>query len=340
MKSRWQAVDLEQMTFPESGTCADKLHFALHAAILAPSGHNTQPWLFRLHEESVDILADRQRRLPVIDPQDRELTISCGAALLNLRVALEAHGHRVKFDLLPDATNPDLLARVRLSDLAPQSGLGHLWPAITRRYTHRLAFADKPVEPTDVWAMQEAAYAEGCRFLPLAGDLMNEAITMIGDVDVRVATDPYYREALSRWLSAHREADGVPVAEGVEVTILDGFISTLPRLLLRFHGNGQAKGERDQELARRAPLLALVAAPGDTACHWMMVGQGLQRLLLEGALRGLQASYLNQPLELPDTRSWLARWTTGIIPSHVAHGPPGDPAPLASPASSSQPSCG
>ena len=36
--------------------------------------------------ETVELLADRTRALPVNDPQDRELTISCGCALFNLRV--------------------------------------------------------------------------------------------------------------------------------------------------------------------------------------------------------------------------------------------------------------
>ena len=59
----------------------------LEAAVQAPSSHNTQPWLFRVEDGAVHLLADRTRALPVNDPDDRELTISCGCALLNLRVA-------------------------------------------------------------------------------------------------------------------------------------------------------------------------------------------------------------------------------------------------------------
>ncbi|WP_229440580.1 hypothetical protein [Massilia sp. BSC265] len=55
--------------------------------MLAPSSHNTQPWLFRMAESSIDLFADRTRALPVNDPDDRELTISCGCALMHLRIA-------------------------------------------------------------------------------------------------------------------------------------------------------------------------------------------------------------------------------------------------------------
>ena len=57
----------------------------IEQAVRAPSSHNTQPWLFRDREGAVEVHADRSRALPVNDPHDRELHISCGAALFNQR---------------------------------------------------------------------------------------------------------------------------------------------------------------------------------------------------------------------------------------------------------------
>ena len=54
---------------------------AVAEAIRAPSSHNTQPWLFRIAGDHLGVMADRSRALPVADPQDRELVISCGAAI-------------------------------------------------------------------------------------------------------------------------------------------------------------------------------------------------------------------------------------------------------------------
>jgi nitroreductase len=50
-------------------------------AVRAPSSHNTQPWRFRVDGDTVALYADRGRALPENDPDDRELVISCGAAL-------------------------------------------------------------------------------------------------------------------------------------------------------------------------------------------------------------------------------------------------------------------
>ena len=69
------------------------LRDAVRGAVRAPSSHNTQPWLFRLvGDDALELYADRTRALPVVDPRDRELTISCGAALFHVRAALRGPG--------------------------------------------------------------------------------------------------------------------------------------------------------------------------------------------------------------------------------------------------------
>src|SRR3974390_1457224 len=81
------AWDIDPSGLPAEGTAVDKARFAVRYAILAPSSHNTQPWRFVIIGSELLVCADRTRSLPNIDPFDRELIISCGAALFNLRVA-------------------------------------------------------------------------------------------------------------------------------------------------------------------------------------------------------------------------------------------------------------
>lgn len=50
---------------------------------LAPSVHNTQPWGFELGSDGLSIRTDPSRRLHVLDPTGRQMTISCGCALFN-----------------------------------------------------------------------------------------------------------------------------------------------------------------------------------------------------------------------------------------------------------------
>jgi nitroreductase len=42
-----QAWNIAENQFPKEGTRNEQLKFLLNYAILAPSSHNTQPWLFK-----------------------------------------------------------------------------------------------------------------------------------------------------------------------------------------------------------------------------------------------------------------------------------------------------
>jgi hypothetical protein len=61
-------------------------------ATLAASGHNTQPWRFRIGEGRIDILPDFSRRTPVVDPDDHHLFVSLGCAAETLALAAGASG--------------------------------------------------------------------------------------------------------------------------------------------------------------------------------------------------------------------------------------------------------
>src|SRR5262245_47942919 len=125
------------------GTLGAVLRYCLEAAVAAPSIHNSQPWRFRVAGDVVDVFADHTRRLAATDPQGRELLISVGAALFNLRVAMFAAGRVPTTRLLPKPAEPGLLARVAPG---PPIEMAHttvaLAEAIPLRRTTRLPFED------------------------------------------------------------------------------------------------------------------------------------------------------------------------------------------------------
>ena len=65
----------------------------IEQATKAPSGHNAQPWLFKIKSGGIEICADTTRRLPVVDPNDRELFVSLGCATENLCIAATQEGY-------------------------------------------------------------------------------------------------------------------------------------------------------------------------------------------------------------------------------------------------------
>jgi nitroreductase len=72
---------------PRSTVSPSDVETLVAAAVLAPSMHNTQPWRFRLVDDALQLHVDAARTLRVTDPDGRALAISCGAALLGVRLA-------------------------------------------------------------------------------------------------------------------------------------------------------------------------------------------------------------------------------------------------------------
>ena len=67
-KARTKAWRVRDDDFYELESRAAELEFLLQYAILAPSGHNTQPWSFKITSEGVEVYADDSRAMPILDP--------------------------------------------------------------------------------------------------------------------------------------------------------------------------------------------------------------------------------------------------------------------------------
>jgi nitroreductase len=89
------------------------------AAARAPSIHNTRPWRFRVTSDPIELYADQTRWLRYVDPDQRELLISCGAALFGLRSGYTGSATAPSPNWCPTARVPGLLARVRLGPRSP-----------------------------------------------------------------------------------------------------------------------------------------------------------------------------------------------------------------------------
>ena len=139
-------IDLTEHDFPTGGLAVEQLAYLARYAVQAPSSHNSQPWLFRFSGDALELLADRTRALPVVDPDDRELVMSCGAALFMLRTAVRHFGFEDDVEVLPDQNDPDLLARIRLGERRrPTHEEKLLFWAIAARHTNRNAFEHREV---------------------------------------------------------------------------------------------------------------------------------------------------------------------------------------------------
>ncbi len=278
------------------------LRALVEQAVLAPSSHNTQPWRFRLDGDRLELHADRTRALPVNDPHDRELTISCGAALLGVRIAADHAGAALHVVVLPEGDGSDLLAVATVTGGGGGAEDDRLFSAIARRRTHRRDFAEREVPPDVQAELVRAAAAEGAGLQVLGSEARAGLVALVAEGDRRQFSDPRWRRELASWMHPRDRGEGLVVGP---------LAGPATRFVLRHVDVGRRTSRQDAELAERSPLLAVLTTPGDTVADWLVAGQALQRVLLTATAAGLQASYLNQPLQADGLRPRVAELLDG-----------------------------
>jgi nitroreductase len=289
--------------FPYEGPASEKLQFLVRYAILAPSGHNTQPWKFVIRGAELELRADYSRSMPVADPDDRELVMSCGAALLHLRVAVRNFGYTCTTEICPEPDEPDLLARLRLIGVALAGRTDHkLFKAMGERRTARVPFENRPVPRALLYRWQRAAmYEDAWLHLVESEETKRQIAEMIAEGDRIFGQDPEYRNEISRWLRSNDDAgrDGLP---GYSLG-LGALSSRVAPTGIFPAGNIQAN--RDLSLVLNAPAFVVLGTEDDTPTAWMTAGQALARVLLAAQAEGVSASFFLQPVELLQLRSRL-----------------------------------
>ncbi|WP_432839579.1 hypothetical protein [Dactylosporangium sp. CA-092794] len=145
------------------GAASRALTRAALAALEAPSFGDARPWRWHIDGERAELLADHRFRSPE-DPQGRELTISCGAALHHSLIALAADGAGAEVTRLPRPEEPDVMAVLHHTGSIPRDPrTERLRRAIAQRHSDRRRFADEPVPAATARMLRAAAEASGAQ---------------------------------------------------------------------------------------------------------------------------------------------------------------------------------
>lgn len=302
----------------------DAVDGLLATAARAPSILNTQPWLFRVTMYTIELYADRSRKLSS-DLTAREMLMSCGAALFGLRLAIRGIGYQPVVSLLPEPERPEVLAAVRLGKRAPLTDAERMMiGALPHRHTHRGAYAPGPLPQGLLIALQHDAVAEHASlalidrsvdYTRLAGIVARAARTL--------SADGRSRADVSRWV----RAPGSSARDGIPASAIAASTGPRPgRLVQRDLARDKRALARDKSLKPAeaggslkpaepggAPPAAtgILLTSADTKADWLRAGQALHRILTHAATYWIFATLYSQPFESAQTRA-LIRSTLGL----------------------------
>ncbi len=271
----------------------ETIHTVLSLTTRAPSIHNSQPWRWRVGENSLHLYADPDRHLLTTDPGSRDLLLSCGAALHHALVALAALGWQAKVHRLPNPAEPEHLAAIEVHPF-PESELDvTLAAAIPRRRTDRRLYNAWSVPDADVALMGARAARAGVMLrqlaqLPKLQDIVAQAVW-------QHATDHDYLAELSTWSGRYASRAGVPARN----TPPSDPTATIPGRL--FAGPALAQPPDVTSDDDAAVVLAL-GTKDNTALARLRAGEATSAVLLTATALGLASCPVTEPLEIVETR--------------------------------------
>ena len=276
------------------------LEHLVFMATLAPSVHNTQPWRFHRTRDGLLLHADSSRRLGVLDPDARQLVLSCGAALHHLVVAARAADVDATVTLLPQS-HPSALAQVTFAPGAPATAHEvELAVAVLERSTVRGRFDDDAVPTGVLEGLALAAEQQGAALRLVRPEEAYEVAALVSAAERWLAADPAYRDELAAWTGvADDRPDGIPDAALDTATdrgeVVEG---------RRFHP-GLEVVHTELPVAEHPAIVVLVTR-NDGLVDRLRAGMSLSRVLLEATAAGLAAQPLGQVTDVPATRLGLA----------------------------------
>lgn len=269
----------------------------VRAATLAASGHNSQPWTFTIREGAIDIRPDSTRRLPIVDPFDRELWISLGCALENLLIAARAVGYTTVVTY-PGETD---VIRVALTPDTPQTS--PLFVAIPLRQNTRSPYDGQSLPTREVDQLQALALEPGITLHLVTGTAGLETILeYVTEGNQHQSANQAFLDELIAWLRFNqREA----------VSALDGLYTRasgnaeVPRWLGQMFvasNPPQQQSDRDAKNLRSSAGAVVVASATEDKAAWVRTGQVYERLALTMTTLNVKSAFLNQPIEVADVR--------------------------------------
>ncbi len=301
----WRAREED---FPHEAPVRDQLRFLLNFAVLAPSIYNTQPWVFRISGDEIELYADRSRMLREADSRGRQLIASCGSALMNLRIAIAYYGFQPIVKTFPQMDVADLLASVKLGAPRPRSEKVDLLFDAIRKQAEAGAVRNgtSKIPGTSISKLREAAAAEGAILDVVdAPDARNLLLSLIRNADRML-----HGQAVGSELETGFSGDGVAAPDVPTVHGLSW---------------GETRRPTAADRIEHPSVLTVLSTRSDNPFEWLAAGQALARLVLVARGLDLQTTFFNQPVEVDTCRSRLVSMLgPDRVPQLIIRLEPGD----------------
>ncbi len=281
------------------GSANRPIQDVLRLAGRACSGHNTQPWAVRMNDGGCSVIADHSRRLPVVDPDNREMFISIGAYTEALTLAGGACGYHFETRITAQTPYDAEAVRINISPAAPRNT--SVKDLISQRRTVRNGMQCKELKAIDV-AFLTAGF-DRITYLPLGSDKANKLKDMALEYFVEQTYNDIAQKEISRWtrlssgeIRTHR--DGLTLAAmdvGPLTSLLMGFFMDRRAVMSDIYRKKSI--ELTGRQVNEGGGWLVISTKGDRCEDWISAGRQFYRMAIISSAENIGFHPMSQMLE-------------------------------------------
>lgn len=258
-----------------SGRFSEKYTAILEIARLAPSVHNTQPWVVEENSTGLIVSIDPSHRLAAGDPTGRQTIISLGIFIEAIGIGCGVHG----MELL-SVRFADSQAHLEIKNTTnPSRNFDELVIALKHRCSDRSIYQSVTVED-DVIALLESSVSSPNVQVRVTTDRSSiEKIAQLTSQGIRMAlSNPSFRNELSHYLLPPWSTKRRGIS--VKSLYLPYLVGLLQPIFIRLGKGLNAESRLEKKRWESASAVIAITSVGDMPDYWLEAGRTYLRVSL------------------------------------------------------------
>jgi len=275
-------------------------------AVKAPSGHNTQPWLFMKVADGLVVMPDFKRALPVADPEHRELYISLGCAVENAMLAAKFYGFNpvVNFNLLESENKIKItLTRNEITN-EPE-----LFSFINVRQTTRNLYDNTPISELNRYILSQSIEQNGIVTEFFIGrEQINRLKPYIFEANTIQVNNADFKKELINWLR-FSEKDAMHQGDGLQAACIGApsLGKTIGNFVFKNFVTAKSEEKRLQKQLDATSALVMFSTQNNNIDDWIKTGIAFQRFGLTATKLGINLSHINMPCQVTQVKNKMVK---------------------------------
>lgn len=163
----------------------DHIKQIIQAAVLAPSGENSQPWKFVVKDNFIYLYNVPERDLSFYNFKQYGSYVAHGAAIENILITASYLGYKCLIDLFPNTEDENLVASIKLERSNPSED--PLFSSIPKRVSNRKAYRVVPLENEQREALfSSVRNISGVKFYLIEDKEAIKQLALVGSTNERI----------------------------------------------------------------------------------------------------------------------------------------------------------